>query len=134
MNLEDIEFKLFIGQFHTMKQLGEFNDVVTGIEYTYSGFFRNKVDGVLYSHGITKAISTLRAIEDLNSDGYIDFNDISQETALSWIMAELSEQEIEQMKIMIKNKIEFDMNLSVRNAPWVTITEGVPAPDQEVKK
>lgn len=128
MNIEDIKYEMYIGQFHTIKRIEDYKDVVLSIEYTYSGFYT--VDGILYSHGITRSANVMKVVDDLNQDGFIDFNDITRETAMAWIMSSISDNDINQLKQLIRDKIEFDTMLSVRNAPWTVITEGQPSPNQ----
>lgn len=128
----EITYKLFIGQFHVLKEAYDLNDIVYGIEYTYSGFA--EIDGIGYSHGITKAAPIINKIEDINKDGFIDFKDITKEQAEEWVMASISDIDLQYMKMTIEKSIENQSKLTVMRAPWVEIAQPVDGLDIPIEK
>lgn len=128
----DINYELHLGNLHTLRNHNGIEDIVISIEFTYSG--RAQVNGINYSYGITDSVCVLQAVEDLNADNFIDYNDISLELATEWVLGALSEDKIESMKMMIRSQIESQTLISVKRAPWVTISQATVAEDQTVTK
>ena len=128
----EITYKLFIGSFHVLKEANGLSDIVYGIEYTYSGFA--EVDGIRYSHGITKSAQIINKIEDANKDGFIDYKDITPEQAEEWVMATISDIDMQFMKNTIQRYIENESKLTVKRAPWVEIAQPVDGLDVPIEK
>jgi hypothetical protein len=115
----EIKYEMHLGNLHTLRKVNEMTDVVVAIEYTYSG--STVIDGFGYAHGITRAATVLKNVEDINGDNIIDFNDISRDTALEWVNATLSEFDILSMQNTIKSHIENQSVYAVKTAPWIRI-------------
>ena len=113
----EIKYEMHLGNLHTLRQVNEMTDVVVAIEYTYSG--STVIDGFGYAHGITRAATVLKNVEDINGDNIIDFNDITHDTALEWVNATLSEFDISSMQNVIKSHIENQSVYAVKTAPWI---------------
>ena len=130
----NIDYKLYIGNLHTLSASEDFPDAIFRVEYTYTGstFIKDRV----YSFGLTKSVYVLDGIEDLDKSKFTDFSNITEPMVREWVLNALGEKEIEAMKAIIKNKIEADSLLTIRTAPWVEITQGVPSqePPLETKK
>lgn len=129
----DIEYKLFVGNFHTLNKSGDLENVVLNVEYTYSGFAT--IDNKKYAFGLTRSVNVLNSAEDINKDGFIDFKDITEDLAKEWIIEAVPTAEVEEMQRIIADNIENQTKLTVQSAPWVEITEGQANPNQpEIKK
>lgn len=114
----NIEYKLHLGQFHVLPKHEELDNVVFAIEYTYTG--SSTIDGKYYSHAITKAVTLLNE-NPIDNSNFINFEDITKETADDWVMSQISEQEIEQMQMVISAEISKQSSVLVKTAPWIKI-------------
>jgi hypothetical protein len=126
----NIEYRLHIGMFHSFNNINEFNKVVVSIEYTYVG--EAEIDGVTYSHSITKGANILALPEDIDKDNYITYDDITEEIAKQWVLDSISEIELDMMQKAIKHNIESQSKTTISSPPWIKITEGTPNPDQTI--
>lgn len=126
----DIEYRLHIGMFHSFNKINDFEKVVVNIEYTYVG--ETDINGVKYSHAITRSANILALPEDIDKDNYITYNDITEEIAKQWVLSSISEIELDMMQKAIKHNIESQMVSSISSPPWIKITEGTANPDRTV--
>jgi hypothetical protein len=126
----NIEYRLHLGMFHAFNKFADFDKVVAGIEYTYVG--TAEIDGIQYSHAITKAANIIALPEDIDKDNYITYDDITEDVAKQWVLSSISEIELDMMQKMIKHNIESQSTISISSPPWIKITEGTPNPDQTI--
>jgi hypothetical protein len=99
---------------HPKKSLNGLNDVISAITYVYRGTREDGIQGF---------VSGKLNLDLPNSETFIDYSGITQETIISWLESNL---DYEELKINIQNRIEdnlieftkpYDLPL-----PWTTIT------------
>lgn len=126
----NVEYRLHLGMFHSLNGIDGLDNVVVGIEYAYVG--EAEINGTVYSHAINKSATVLAHPKDIDKDSFTKYTDITEEMAKEWVLATISDIELDMMQKNIKHNIESQSLITVSAPPWMKITQGTPNPDQTI--
>jgi hypothetical protein len=110
----EIVYQWEIMNLHPKKSLDGLNDVISAISYVYRGIREDGIDGF---------VSDKLDLSAPNSESFIDYSGITQETIISWLESNLN---VEEFKTQIQNHINSDSPQFVTEynlpLPWATVT------------
>jgi hypothetical protein len=110
----ELVYQWEIMNLHPKKSLNGLNDVISAITYVYRGTREDGIQGF---------VSDKLDLDVPNSETFINYSNISQETIISWLESNL---DVEELKINIQNRIEDDLLEFTKPydlpLPWSTVT------------
>jgi hypothetical protein len=110
----EIVYQWEIMNLHPKKSLDGLNDVISAITYVYRG---------MREDGVDLFISGKLDLPSPNTETFINYSGITQETIISWLENNLN---VEEFKTQIQNNIDSESSRLVGGynlpLPWATVT------------